>query len=75
MHINAIPGCETSNARFFESQGMSINAGSNAEAVIAAERLAYEPGEAEKMLKAQRQTIHPNAAIEIADTVIKEGQK
>ena len=54
---------------------MSINAGSNAEAVIAAERLAYEPGEAEKMLKAQRQTIHPNAAIEIADTVIKEGQK
>lgn len=75
VHINAIPGCETSNARFFESQGMSINAGSNAEAVIAAERLAYEPGEAEKMLKAQRQTIHPNAATEIADTVIKEGQK
>ena len=54
VHIHAIPGCETYNARFFSSHGMSVAAETEAEAIRSAIALANDPEAAQRMRQNQR---------------------
>lgn len=69
VHINAIPGCETENVRFFEKHGMSLSAKSAEEASQLAVGLASDADRAEKMREMQRLTINPHAAEDIVKAV------
>lgn len=70
VHVNAIPGCETCNAKYFSEHGMSLNAGNNEEAIEYANTLAYDAEKAEKMRANQREFINPRAAETIVERVI-----
>ena len=65
VHVHAIPGCETYNARFFSEHGMSLLAKNNKEAVQLAHFLTCNPESAEKMRTMQRKYSNPNAANDI----------
>lgn len=71
VHVHAIPGCETCNARFFSETGMSRYAKSEKEAVAFANQLAYDQASADKMRRIQQENIPPHAAI----TIVKEMHK
>ena len=70
VHINAIPGCETCNAKFFSQNGMSYWARDNEEAVAHARSLAYHKDTSDQMMEQQRRLINPNAANFIVDKVV-----
>ncbi len=72
VHINAIPGCESENVKFFENHGMSVSAKNVREAASAAVSLADDPASSENMLENQRRCIPRNAAEEIARHVLEE---
>lgn len=65
VHYKAIPGCETQNAIFFSSHGMSIWAKTEQEAIASMEVLAHNGEMAERMRTMQRQTVNPDAAEDI----------
>ncbi len=65
VHVNAIPGCETHNARFFSQHGMSLWAKNNKDAVRLAQSLAHNPENAAKMRTMQKKYSNPNAANDI----------
>lgn len=69
VHVHAIPGCETYNARFFASHGMSFNAEDEATAVACAARLVYNLDDAAEMCRMQRKYVNPNAAEMIVQKV------
>ena len=78
IHTAPIPGCETINAEFFSSRGMSVCAGSNAspEAIAeAAYALWKDEAAQERMLAAQRDNINPDAADEICGFLIEKYSK
>lgn len=62
VHTRPIPGCETKNARFFSSRGLSLFAEEPEEAAAAAARLAADPDLREQMRRRQRETIPHDAA-------------
>lgn len=64
VHTNPIPGCETANLEFFGSRGMSLPARKIQEQVEAGKGL-LEASEREKMRKAQRDNIDPQAAVKL----------
>ncbi len=71
VHISPIPGCETVNARFFESRGMSIYCRSphkNIEAVIS---LMNDSKTRDEMVKNQQKYINPSASKDICDLAEK----
>lgn len=70
VHTSPIPGCETINARFFSTRGMSVKAVTPNECAQAAYRLASDPKAAEAMLLAQRRFINPSAAEAICDFIL-----
>lgn len=72
VHFKAIPGCETQNAIFFSTNGLSLWAKTEQEAVASLEALAHNEEMAERMREMQRLTIHPDAAEDIARYVIKQ---
>ncbi|MGN1001706.1 MAG: UDP-N-acetylglucosamine 2-epimerase [Oscillospiraceae bacterium] len=72
VHFRAIPGCETQNAIFFSSHGMSVWAKTKQEAVADLEELARDGERAERMRAMQRQTINPDAAGDIARHMMKQ---
>ena len=67
VHTAPIPGCETKNAEFFSSRGMSV-VGENIEqeAELAVE-LLQDREKREVMLRAQREHFHADAAQRICD--------
>ena len=65
VHVHAIPGCETYNARFFSENGLSMYAHNDKEAVKFANLLAYDQEQADKMRAMQRKYVPQNAAIAI----------
>lgn len=71
VHFREIPGCETKNALFFSSRGMSVRAGSEREAVRLLEELAHDGERAERMREAQRRTVNPTAAEDILRQITK----
>ena len=70
VHIHAIPGCETCNARFFSEHGMSLWAKNDEEAVIYAKALGYQQESADRMKALQRRYVNPSAADFIVDKVV-----
>ena len=72
VHIHAIPGCETCNAKYFSQHGMSLWAENDSEAVEYAKSLAYQKDSSDQMVLQQRRLINPNAASFIVDKVVGE---
>lgn len=72
VHIHAIPGCETCNAKYFSEHGMALWAKDDEEAVIYAKALAYQKDSADRMRAQQRRLIPPNAAHVIVEKVVGE---
>lgn len=66
-----IPGCETKNAMFFSSFGMSVKAENYTEAMDIAIYLAEDEEKAEKIREAQRKNINPYAARDIVLKVME----
>lgn len=71
VHLPPIPGCETKNARFFASSGMSRCIPITALGVSQALRLAEDGEERENMRASQRRLIHPDAHERICDLMEK----
>ncbi len=74
VHTPPIPGCETINAEFFSSRGMSVCPGANAgDAAIAdaAYSLWCDKDAQRRMLQAQRDNINPDSADQICSFIIK----
>ncbi len=75
VHFGAIPGCETRNAAFFASHGMSVWAKSGQDAVSCAIDLAHNPARAEQIRRCQRETLSPVAAETIVNRVLEQLRK
>ena len=71
VHIHAIPGCETYNARFFSSHGMSCLADNDEDAAAYARILVKNQETAGKMRAMQRAYVNPDAAERIAGEVMQ----
>ena len=71
IHINAIPGCETENVRFFTKHHMAYYAKNAKESVLCAKQLIDNPSQMERMRAAQQAVIPQNAAEEIVRRVIE----
>ena len=71
VHIHAIPGCETYNARFFSQRGMSCWAEDDEAAVNFAYELAYDAQKAQTMCEMQKRYVNAHAAQQIAEEVIQ----
>lgn len=65
VHINAIPGCESENVRFYSSQGMSLAATSTSDAARLAFELSSSKERSDQMRLMQRTKINKNAAYDI----------
>lgn len=68
----SIPGCETKNARFFTSRGMSLSTKDPDEAVSMAISLMGDEEKRARMSAAQRSVINPHAAEDIVKYVTGE---
>lgn len=78
VHTPPIPGCETINAAFFTSRGMSVCAGTGAGNDAIAEKafsLWNDPDAQRRMLQAQRDNINPDAADEICRFILEKTEK
>ena len=62
IHTAPIPGCETKNARFFASHGLSYYARTTREQIACGQLLIQNTAAREAMLKAQAGHALPNAA-------------
>ncbi len=71
VHVNAIPGCETYNAKFFSDQGMSYNAKNITDAVGQSLLIACDKERADHMKNRQKAVINPYAANDIAERVMR----
>lgn len=74
VHTRPIPGCETKNALFFSSRGLSLFAEEPKEAARAAARLVADPSSAEEMRAHQYETIPQRAAQAIVDHILANEQ-
>ncbi len=72
VHTRPIPGCETKNARFFSSRGLSLFAEEPKEAAKAAARLAADRQLQERIRGSQRETIPPRAAEAIVSYLLEK---
>ena len=70
VHMLAFSGCETKNAAFFASHGMSVRAKTAKAAVAAARELIFDREKAEEMCNKQRTGIPADAAEKIVERVI-----
>ena len=67
IHTAAIPGCESQNARYFASHGMSVWAKTTDEMLRMADQLLTGDELAKNMIECQRRGIDPDAAAHICD--------
>lgn len=65
VHTNPIPGCETSNRRFFTSRGMSISAPVRKQQIQKGLELLTRPDQISQMLHCQSMYRHPDAGLRI----------
>lgn len=70
IHTMAIPGCETKNAEFFESHGMSVNAPALDDAAKAAIDLIGSPTKSTRMIEKQKNVIHSDATEKIVSKIL-----
>lgn len=69
VHTAPIPGCETENARFFGSLGVSLPTATPLESAQAALLLANDEAVRRRQLACQREQINANAADDIVDAI------
>ncbi len=74
VHTAPIPGCETSNLRFFSDKGISASSPDTAGLVQKAYELAEDGQVREKMLEAQRREINSRAGEDICDFIIEHAE-
>ncbi len=67
--VNAIPGCESKNAAYFEAEGMAINTHSSKEAAKSAISLIYDPARCAELCRRQRLVINSSAAKDIVERI------
>lgn len=67
LHAGAIPGCETLNANYFSSHGMSVACDFSENISKTACKLLYDDGACEQMISMQKRFINRNAAAQICD--------
>lgn len=67
--VNAIPGCESKNAAYFEAEGMAINTHSNKEAAQNALSLIHDPARCAEICRRQRLVINSSAAKDIVERI------
>lgn len=65
VHTAEIPGCETFNARYFSSCGMSLSCAPTPEGLLPALDLLDDMRAREAMLQKQREIVNPDAAEQI----------
>lgn len=65
LHTGAIPGCETRNANYFQSHGMSVVCNASEELPRVVHKLLEDDKLCEQMLLNQRKNINRNAAADI----------
>lgn len=74
--VNAIPGCESKNAAYFEEQGMAINTHNNKEAAENALSLVRDSARCAEICRRQRLVINSSAAKDIVERItMYEGLK
>lgn len=71
VHFKPIPGCETCNAEFFKSKGLSLLASSATDAIKLANDLLNDETQRERMIKAQSEEINAFAADDIVGRVVE----
>lgn len=69
IHTKPIPGCETKNAQFFSSHGMSVVAEDVEAQAASALRLCGDHTAAKALMQAQAAQINPHAAKDLMDFV------
>ncbi len=69
VHSAPIPGCETINAKFFSSRGMSLAAGNEKEAGALVLELLGNETVRKRMVGEQRHFINAKAAVSICDAI------
>ena len=67
IHTAPIPGCETKNAEFFSSRGMSALGATVAQEAALAVELMENPEKRQTMLRAQQKYFHTDAAQKICN--------
>ncbi len=72
VHTRPIPGCETKNARFFSSRGLSLFAEEPREAARAAALLAGNESLREQMRTRQREALPEDAAGAVVSCLLKQ---
>ena len=75
IHTMPIPGCETYNAEFFGSHGMSISCKNTNDIKNAVISLLTDKNKMENIIKAQKQNIDKNACSKICEFIIDEIRK
>lgn len=71
LHTSAIPGCETYNAKYFQSRGMSVDCTKDADPVKTALELLDDSARCRDMVERQKRSINGNAAADICDLAEK----
>lgn len=72
IHTAPIPGCETKNARFFASHGLSFYARTTKEQIACGQFLIQNPAARDAMKNAQAEHARPQAAQRIYEFLTKE---
>lgn len=74
-HTRPIPGCEDCNQAFYNAHGMSLSADSEEKLVEAAMKLLSQPKACGRMIERQHQVINGNAARDICDFILRQGEE
>ena len=72
IHLKAIPGCETANAKYFARRGLAVRTRTVRSAVRAAQELLADGDCTRNMLDLQRIFINPRAAELITEKIEEE---
>lgn len=75
IHLSPIPGCETSNAEYFSSHGMSLYVPKPGPPLLDALETFLEEGVCERMVLAQRRCINSHAASDYCDAIEARSEK
>lgn len=71
IHVDAIPGCETKNADFFQERNMSFIGSTIEEEAHIALSLCFDKAICNRMIKAQATHINPHTATDISNLLIE----
>lgn len=71
VHVDAVPGCETRNLRFFTQRGMSVTGADADQLAVRARWLLQDATARNRMGEAQRMHVDPFAAAAICERIME----